>query len=163
MCVQCLFVVLKRRYLSEDPLFPERCVADLWALQSAVLCVPLLSPLCLPNRFSPVSRSAPTPAHCCPAVGTLFNTNTLESFKAADKKLLLEHAADEVSREEMLHVFCFPPSVVGTRRWSWALAYFPSSPSSTGRSGRRHSGLQLGSGWNFVVGQLRRVSLLLSN
>lgn len=41
-------------------------------------------------------RNAPTPAHCCPAVGTLHNTNTLESFKSCDKKLLLEQAANEV-------------------------------------------------------------------
>lgn len=46
-----------------------------------------------------LSRSAPTPARCCPATGTLYNTNTLEAFKAADKKLLLEQAANEVSWE----------------------------------------------------------------
>lgn len=51
------------------------------------------------NHISLVPRSAPTPARCCPAVGTLYNTNTLEAFKAADKKLLLEEAANEVSWE----------------------------------------------------------------
>ncbi|XP_039087203.1 ubiquitin-like modifier-activating enzyme ATG7 isoform X3 [Hyaena hyaena] len=53
-------------------------------------------PARLTLEFSAFDMSAPTPAHCCPAVGTLFNTNTLEAFKAADKKLLLEHAADEI-------------------------------------------------------------------
>uniref|UniRef100_A0A286XC96 Ubiquitin-like modifier-activating enzyme ATG7 n=1 Tax=Cavia porcellus TaxID=10141 RepID=A0A286XC96_CAVPO len=47
-------------------------------------------------EFSAFDMSAPTPAHCCPAVGTLHNTNTLEAFKTADKKLLLEQAADEI-------------------------------------------------------------------
>ena len=51
------------------------------------------------NHVSLVPRSAPTPARCCPAVGILYNTNTLEAFKAADKKLLLEEAANEVSWE----------------------------------------------------------------
>jgi len=53
-------------------------------------------PARLTLEFSAFDMSAPTPAHCCPAVGTLFNTNTLEAFKAADKKLLLEQAADEI-------------------------------------------------------------------
>lgn len=30
-------------------------------------------------------------------MGTLYNTNTLEAFKTADKKLLLEQSANEVS------------------------------------------------------------------
>uniref|UniRef100_A0A667FTW2 Ubiquitin-like modifier-activating enzyme ATG7 n=1 Tax=Lynx canadensis TaxID=61383 RepID=A0A667FTW2_LYNCA len=53
-------------------------------------------PARLTLEFSAFDMSAPTPAHCCPAIGTLFNTNTLEAFKAADKKLLLEQAADEI-------------------------------------------------------------------
>ncbi|XP_075852452.1 ubiquitin-like modifier-activating enzyme ATG7 isoform X6 [Microcebus murinus] len=53
-------------------------------------------PARLTLEFSAFDMSAPTPAHCCPAVGTLYNTNTLESFKTADKKLLLEQAADEI-------------------------------------------------------------------
>ncbi|XP_045664199.1 ubiquitin-like modifier-activating enzyme ATG7 [Ursus americanus] len=53
-------------------------------------------PARLTLEFSAFDMSAPTPARCCPAVGTLFNTNTLEAFKAADKKLLLEQAADEI-------------------------------------------------------------------
>ncbi|XP_008588795.1 PREDICTED: ubiquitin-like modifier-activating enzyme ATG7, partial [Galeopterus variegatus] len=57
-------------------------------------------PAGLPARFtlefSAFDMNAPTPAHCCPAVGTLYNTNTLESFKTADKKLLLEQAANEI-------------------------------------------------------------------
>lgn len=51
----------------------------------------------LGNCVSLSSRSASTPAHCCPAMGTLHNTNTLEAFKTADKKLLLEQSANEVS------------------------------------------------------------------
>lgn len=42
------------------------------------------------------SRNGPTPAHCCPAIGMLYNTNTLESFKSCDKKFLLEQAATGV-------------------------------------------------------------------
>uniref|UniRef100_A0A2K5E9X1 Ubiquitin-like modifier-activating enzyme ATG7 n=1 Tax=Aotus nancymaae TaxID=37293 RepID=A0A2K5E9X1_AOTNA len=48
------------------------------------------------GEFSAFDMSAPTPARCCPAIGTLYNTNTLESFKTADKKLLLEQAANEI-------------------------------------------------------------------
>lgn len=54
----------------------------------------------LPTRltleFSAFDMSAPTPARCCPAMGTLHNTNTLEAFKTADKKLLLEKSANEI-------------------------------------------------------------------
>ncbi|KAJ6650904.1 hypothetical protein lerEdw1_001977, partial [Lerista edwardsae] len=53
-------------------------------------------PARLTLEFSAFDVSAPTPAHCCPAVGTLHNTNTLESFKSCDKKLLLEQAANEI-------------------------------------------------------------------
>ena len=41
-------------------------------------------------------RDGPTPAHCCPAIGTLYNTNTLDAFKTSDKKALLEKEAKEV-------------------------------------------------------------------
>lgn len=41
-------------------------------------------------------RDGPTPAHCCPVTGTLFNTNTLDAFKTTDKKALLEKEAKEV-------------------------------------------------------------------
>lgn len=41
-------------------------------------------------------RDGPTPAHCCPAIGTLYNTNTLDAFKTTDKKALLEKEAKEV-------------------------------------------------------------------
>uniref|UniRef100_A0A3Q1LJG2 Ubiquitin-like modifier-activating enzyme ATG7 n=1 Tax=Bos taurus TaxID=9913 RepID=A0A3Q1LJG2_BOVIN len=53
-------------------------------------------PARLTLEFSAFDMSAPTPARCCPAVGILYNTNTLEAFKAADKKLLLEEAANEI-------------------------------------------------------------------
>ncbi|XP_064218093.1 ubiquitin-like modifier-activating enzyme ATG7 isoform X3 [Aotus nancymaae] len=53
-------------------------------------------PARLTLEFSAFDMSAPTPARCCPAIGTLYNTNTLESFKTADKKLLLEQAANEI-------------------------------------------------------------------
>nr|XP_020836714.1 ubiquitin-like modifier-activating enzyme ATG7 isoform X4 [Phascolarctos cinereus] len=53
-------------------------------------------PARLTLEFSAFDINAPTPAHCCPAFGTLFNTNTLESFKTSDKKLLLEKAAEEI-------------------------------------------------------------------
>ena len=66
------------------------------------------------NRVSLVPRSAPTPARCCPAVGTLYNTNTLEAFKAADKKLLLEEAANEVSWETRC-AHCLVHGPVGTQ------------------------------------------------
>lgn len=41
-------------------------------------------------------RDGPTPAHCCPVIGTLYNTNTLDAFKTTDKKALLEKEAKEV-------------------------------------------------------------------
>lgn len=43
-----------------------------------------------------VIRDGPTPAHCCPVIGTLYNTNTLDAFKKTDKKALLEKEAKEV-------------------------------------------------------------------
>ncbi|XP_075039277.1 ubiquitin-like modifier-activating enzyme ATG7 [Mixophyes fleayi] len=54
----------------------------------------------LPSRltleFSAFDKNGPTPARCCPAVGSLYNTNTLDSFKSCDKKALLEQAANEI-------------------------------------------------------------------
>ncbi|XP_057218466.1 ubiquitin-like modifier-activating enzyme ATG7 [Triplophysa rosa] len=54
----------------------------------------------LPTRltleFSAFDADGPTPAHCCPASGTLYNTNTLEAFKSTDKKALLDKAANEI-------------------------------------------------------------------
>lgn len=45
-------------------------------------------------------RDGPTPARCCPAIGTLYNTNTLDAFKTADKKALLEKEAMEVKDKQ---------------------------------------------------------------
>ncbi|NWH35939.1 ATG7 enzyme, partial [Chloropsis hardwickii] len=42
------------------------------------------------------SRNASIPARCCPAFGTLYNTNTFETFKSCDKKALLEKEANEI-------------------------------------------------------------------
>ncbi|XP_029456633.1 ubiquitin-like modifier-activating enzyme ATG7 [Rhinatrema bivittatum] len=57
-------------------------------------------PAGLPTRltleFSAFDMNASTPVRCCPAVGTVYNTNTLESFKSCDKKALLEKAANEI-------------------------------------------------------------------
>ncbi|XP_063796829.1 ubiquitin-like modifier-activating enzyme ATG7 isoform X2 [Pseudophryne corroboree] len=54
----------------------------------------------LPSRltleFSAFDRNGPTPARCCPAFGSLYNTNTLDSFKSCDKKALLDQAANEI-------------------------------------------------------------------
>lgn len=43
-------------------------------------------------------RAGSTPARCCPAVGKLYNTNTLDAFKTTDKKALLESEAKEVKK-----------------------------------------------------------------
>lgn len=57
-------------------------------------------PVGLPTRltleFSAFDAGVPTPARCCPAGGTLYNTNTLEAFKTSDKKALLEKEAGEI-------------------------------------------------------------------
>nr|XP_019952089.1 PREDICTED: ubiquitin-like modifier-activating enzyme ATG7 [Paralichthys olivaceus] len=57
-------------------------------------------PVGLPTRltleFSAFDADGPTPAHCCPAIGTLYNTNTLDAFKTTDKKALLEKEAKEI-------------------------------------------------------------------
>ncbi|KAJ4927406.1 hypothetical protein JOQ06_015137 [Pogonophryne albipinna] len=57
-------------------------------------------PLGLPTRltleFSAFEVDGPTPARCCPTVGTLYNTNTLDAFKTSDKKALLEKKAKEI-------------------------------------------------------------------
>uniref|UniRef100_A0AAY4DAK4 Ubiquitin-like modifier-activating enzyme ATG7 n=1 Tax=Denticeps clupeoides TaxID=299321 RepID=A0AAY4DAK4_9TELE len=44
----------------------------------------------------PLHSDGPTPARCCPAMGTLYNTNTLEAFKSTDKKALLDKQAKEI-------------------------------------------------------------------
>ncbi|KAG7244772.1 hypothetical protein INR49_029791, partial [Caranx melampygus] len=57
-------------------------------------------PVGLPTRltleFSAFDVDGPTPARCCPAIGTLYNTNTLDAFKTTDKKALLEKEAKEI-------------------------------------------------------------------
>ncbi|KAL4655850.1 ubiquitin-like modifier-activating enzyme ATG7 [Arapaima gigas] len=57
-------------------------------------------PVGLPTRltleFNAFDVNGPTPARCCPAVGTLYNTNTFEAFKAYDKKAILEAVASEI-------------------------------------------------------------------
>ncbi|KAJ3603353.1 hypothetical protein NHX12_031095 [Muraenolepis orangiensis] len=57
-------------------------------------------PISLPTRltleFSAFDVDGKTPARCCPAVGTLYNTNTLDAFKTTDKKGLLEKEAQEI-------------------------------------------------------------------
>ncbi|KAI4827242.1 hypothetical protein KUCAC02_030652 [Chaenocephalus aceratus] len=57
-------------------------------------------PLGLPTRltleFSAFEVDSRTPARCCPTVGTLYNTNTLDAFKTSDKKALLEKEAKEI-------------------------------------------------------------------
>uniref|UniRef100_A0A3B3CMU4 Ubiquitin-like modifier-activating enzyme ATG7 n=1 Tax=Oryzias melastigma TaxID=30732 RepID=A0A3B3CMU4_ORYME len=57
-------------------------------------------PVGLPTRltleFSAFDVDALTPARCCPAVGTLYNTNTLDAFKNIDKRALLEKEAKEM-------------------------------------------------------------------
>ncbi|KAJ0068427.1 hypothetical protein NL108_008386, partial [Boleophthalmus pectinirostris] len=54
----------------------------------------------LPTRltleFSAFEVDGPTPARCCPALGTLYNMNTLDAFKATDKKAMLEKEASEI-------------------------------------------------------------------
>ncbi|XP_067907947.1 ubiquitin-like modifier-activating enzyme ATG7 isoform X2 [Heterodontus francisci] len=56
-------------------------------------------PAGLPTRltleFSAFDVNAVTPPRCCPAFGTLYNTNTLQSFKSIDKKALLEQVGKE--------------------------------------------------------------------
>ncbi|XP_063267580.1 ubiquitin-like modifier-activating enzyme ATG7 isoform X1 [Prinia subflava] len=57
-------------------------------------------PLGLPARltleFSAFDMNASIPARCCPVFGTLYNTNTLETFKSCDKKSLLDKEANEI-------------------------------------------------------------------
>ncbi|XP_077181803.1 ubiquitin-like modifier-activating enzyme ATG7 [Paroedura picta] len=53
-------------------------------------------PARLTLEFSAFDVNAPIPAHCCPAIGTLYNTNTLEAFRSCDKKFLLDQAANEI-------------------------------------------------------------------
>uniref|UniRef100_A0A671VWV8 Ubiquitin-like modifier-activating enzyme ATG7 n=1 Tax=Sparus aurata TaxID=8175 RepID=A0A671VWV8_SPAAU len=48
------------------------------------------------NGESTIQLDGPTPARCCPAIGTLYNTNTLDAFKTTDKKALLEKEAKEI-------------------------------------------------------------------
>ncbi|XP_071407009.1 ubiquitin-like modifier-activating enzyme ATG7 isoform X2 [Pithys albifrons albifrons] len=53
-------------------------------------------PARLTLEFSAFDMHAPIPARCCPALGTLYNTNTLETFKSCDKKSLLEKEANGI-------------------------------------------------------------------
>lgn len=57
---------------------------------------PVGLPMRMTLEFSAFEADGPTPAHCCPAVGTLYNTNTLDAFKSTDKKGLLEKEAKEI-------------------------------------------------------------------
>uniref|UniRef100_A0A8C1KVB0 Ubiquitin-like modifier-activating enzyme ATG7 n=1 Tax=Cyprinus carpio TaxID=7962 RepID=A0A8C1KVB0_CYPCA len=65
-------------------------------------------PVGLPTRltleFSAFDVDGATPARCCPASGTLYNTNTLEAFKTTDKKALLDKAANEVQCFDSLRI-----------------------------------------------------------
>ncbi|XP_019747959.1 ubiquitin-like modifier-activating enzyme ATG7 [Hippocampus comes] len=57
-------------------------------------------PVGLPTRltleFSAFDVDGSTPAHCCEAVGKLYNTNTLDAFKSTDKKALLDRESKEL-------------------------------------------------------------------
>nr|XP_057911533.1 ubiquitin-like modifier-activating enzyme ATG7 [Doryrhamphus excisus]XP_057911534.1 ubiquitin-like modifier-activating enzyme ATG7 [Doryrhamphus excisus] len=57
-------------------------------------------PVGLPTRltleFSAFEVDGSTPAHCCAAVGKLYNTNTLDAFKSTDKKALLDKESKEL-------------------------------------------------------------------
>ncbi|XP_059800046.1 ubiquitin-like modifier-activating enzyme ATG7 isoform X2 [Hypanus sabinus] len=57
-------------------------------------------PAGLPTRltleFSAFDVNAVTSPRCCPIFGTLYNTNTLQSFKSTDKKTLLEQVGKEI-------------------------------------------------------------------
>eukprot|EP00062_Callorhinchus_milii_P025153 gi/632985826/ref/XP_007909899.1/ PREDICTED: ubiquitin-like modifier-activating enzyme ATG7 [Callorhinchus milii] len=54
----------------------------------------------LPTRltleFSAFDVNTLTPARCCPAFGSLYNTNTFQAFKSTDKKALLEQVGKEI-------------------------------------------------------------------
>uniref|UniRef100_A0AAX7ST20 Ubiquitin-like modifier-activating enzyme ATG7 n=1 Tax=Astatotilapia calliptera TaxID=8154 RepID=A0AAX7ST20_ASTCA len=75
-------------------------------------------PLGLPTRltleYSAFDVDGSTPARCCPALGTLYNTNTLDAFKTTDKKALLEKEAKEwiiykdLKKYNFYYWFCFP-------------------------------------------------------
>ncbi|XP_062315499.1 ubiquitin-like modifier-activating enzyme ATG7 [Osmerus eperlanus] len=73
-------------------------------------------PVGLPTRltleFSAFDVDGPTPARCCPAVGTLYNMNTLEAFKSSDKKALLEKEAKEIWDAVQSGVALKDPSVL---------------------------------------------------
>ena len=53
-------------------------------------------PARLTLEYSAFDINASIPARCCPAFGTLYNTNTFETFKSCDKKSLLEKEANEI-------------------------------------------------------------------
>ncbi|XP_061639765.1 ubiquitin-like modifier-activating enzyme ATG7 isoform X1 [Phyllopteryx taeniolatus] len=57
-------------------------------------------PFGLPTRltleFSAFDVDGSTTAHCCEAVGKLYNTNTLDAFKSTDKKALLDKESEEL-------------------------------------------------------------------
>lgn len=76
--------------------------------------------ICIPFTI----RDGPTPAHCCPVTGTLFNTNTLDAFKTTDKKALLEKEAKEVM--EISGNFLFPVTSVFIQLSSFSPEIFTS-------------------------------------
>ncbi|XP_061689680.1 ubiquitin-like modifier-activating enzyme ATG7 [Syngnathoides biaculeatus] len=57
-------------------------------------------PVGLPTRLTLEFRAfdvdGSAPAHCCGAVGKLYNTNTLDAFKSTDKKALLDKESKEL-------------------------------------------------------------------
>ncbi|XP_069795970.1 ubiquitin-like modifier-activating enzyme ATG7 isoform X4 [Narcine bancroftii] len=75
-------------------------------------------PAGLPTRltleFSAFDVNAKASPRCCPVLGTLYNTNTLQSFKSTDKKALLEQVGKEIWEDIKSGRAIEDPSILST-------------------------------------------------
>lgn len=53
-------------------------------------------PARLTLEFNAFDVDGPAPVRCCPVTGTLYNMNTVDAFKAIDKKAMLEKEGKEI-------------------------------------------------------------------
>lgn len=64
-----------------------------------------------PGRETSVSIKFSGNRNLCPVPGTLYNKNTLETFKTLDRRALFNLEVQKVSIDNLLLILCFPSKV----------------------------------------------------